>query len=211
MPGHIFDANTLRNFALVGVLDLLPRILPGQLFVGATVRQELHLGVRAFQRNNSDKLGDPAWVAYMTRFQSLDTYLKGLGFRRLAVSTSVAHQAMWNFLACLADEDVMEEGEAESMTLAAFRGLVLYSDELKVFREAENYKNGLFPCPRVGQDPPPHAVEVHSSAWILLEGVEGGVLSMDDAEEIYLEMEIMWERHPKLSLSSLRSGHGRYW
>lgn len=211
MPDHIFDANTLRNFALVGALDLLPRILPGQLFVGATVRQELLEGVRAFQRNNLDQLEDPAWVAYVGRFQSLDADLKRLDFKSLAVSTSMAHQAMWNFLACLTDEDVMEEGEAESMTLAAFKGLVLYSDELKVFREAENYREGRFPCPRVGQDPPPHTVSVHSSAWILLEGVGAGVLEIEDAEDIYREMQVIWERHPGLSLSSLRSGQGRYW
>jgi hypothetical protein len=141
----------------------------------------------------------------------MDTEMKRLGFKPLAVSTSIAHQAMWSFLACLADEDVMEEGEAESMTLAAFKGLVLYSDELKVFREAKNYEEGRFPCPRVGEDLPPHTVEVHSSAWILLKGVESLVLSMNQAEDIYAEMQVIWERHPGKTLNELASGKGRYW
>lgn len=211
MPDHIFDANTLRNFALVGALDLLPRVLSGQFFVGATVRKELLEGARVFQRNNLDQIGDPSWVTYTDRFQNLDTQMKRLGFKPLAVSTSVAHQGMWSFLACLADEDVMEEGEAESMTLAAFKGLVFYSDELKVFREAKNYEEGLFPCPRVGEDPPPHTVEVHSSAWILLKGVADLVLPMEQAEDIYAEMRMIWERHPGRTLEELASGKGRYW
>lgn len=209
---HVFDANTLRNLGLVGALELLPRTLDGTLFIGSVVRDELRRGAKRFPVANAKRLVDPKWVEYALRFQQLDARLAQLGFTTIEVSSASTRAGEFAFLACLVDEWVMEEGEAEAFTVAAYRGHTLYSDEWKVMEEARMFGEGNFPCPFPGEAVPTFdSVTVHSTAWILLEAVERDVVTLADAERAYEEMRDIWQRHPQRTLSQLRDGDGHYW
>jgi hypothetical protein len=210
--GHIFDANTLHNLALASALSMLPETLDGRLYLGRVVRRELERGARRFPQANLHKLPDPRWSAYIARFQGLDAQLDALGFTTLEVTSASTRPGEFAFLACLQDEWLMEEGEAEAFTLAAYRGLILYSDEWKVNEEARNYTADHFPCPYFGNGPPSHArVEVHTTAWLLLEAVEKRVVTFQEADAYYLAMREVWPRHPRKTLAQLRDGEGIYW
>ena len=208
---HIFDANTLRNFALVGALDHLPALVDGDLCIGRVVREELKQGARVFPQRNFHRLDDPNWATYVTRFQGLDAKLNQLRFTTLEVTSASTREGEFAFLTCLHNEEVMEDGEAESFTLAAYRDLVLYSDEYKVYREGDNFSAHDFPCPYHGNELPEYDITVHSTAWLLLKGVERGVFAEDTAEDYYLAMRDIWPRHPKKTLVELADGDGKYW
>ena len=165
MPGHIFDSNTLRNLALVDALGLLPQILSGRLCVSRIVREELRRGAWRFPQANVHRLTEPQWAAYIAQFQGLDAQLTGMGFVQLEVTSASTRSEEFTFMTCLQDEQVMEDGEAESFTLAVYRELTLYSDEFKVHKEAQNFTDGHFPCPYPGEElPPSHTILVHSTA-----------------------------------------------
>lgn len=211
MTHHIFDANTLRNLALADMLQYVPDIVEGICCMGSVVRQELRRGASVYPKRHQHRLADPNWRQYITRFQQLDAELKRLGFQERAVSSASRRAGEFAFLSCLTEEDVMEAGEAEAFTLAVYRDMTLYSDERKVYYEGQAFNAADFPCPYAGDTPPEYDVTVHSTAWLLLEGVRKGVFDMARAEAAYLEMRTFWQRHPNKTLAQLQAGDGMYW
>jgi hypothetical protein len=175
------------------------------------VREELKQGARVFPQRNLHRLDDPNWATYVARFQGLEAKLNELRCTTLEVTSASTRQGEVAFLTCVQDEEVMEAGEAESFTLAAYRGMVLYSDEYKVYREGENFNAHTFPCPYYGDELPEYDIAVHSTAWLLLKGIEQDVFSEATAEDYYLAMRDIWPRHPRKTLAELADGDGKYW
>jgi hypothetical protein len=209
LPGHIFDANVLRNFLLTGTLALLPKICSGKLYLEEIVYEQLARGKLVYRRVHVKHPDDPHHL-YPERFEALDAALKQCGFIKLSLAQSrnAAEQA---YLACLVDEDAMDAGDIECLVLAACRGFTLYSDDLGLCREVQVLNAGNSPCPRYGTGAPPHLpVEIHSTAWLLLEGIRHGHLSQTVAEALWREMQSL-ARLPTETLMQLAAGRGRYW
>lgn len=215
MTGHIFDANTLRNLALVDQLDVLPLVCSGTLYRSGVVKDELKRGPPAFERSHHEALrrGHPERSAQLNRFRGLDTALSALQVREVRLTTNAAHQEALKFFVCCQDTEGMDPGEAESLALAATRGWSFYTDDLQAKRATDRFNADQFGCPPYGSDLALHRpVAVHSTVWLLLEAVQCGVRSLADAELAFSQMRDVWDRHPQQTLSQLRQrGSSAYW
>ena len=208
MAGHIFDTNTLRNFALADALGVLVKVCASRRLVSRAVRSELRRGMHGYARANSDRIAHPPWSLYATRFHGLEAALGQLGFEDAGISDSGEHELQRRILAYLIDGDRLHAGEAESLAIAACSGFAFYTDEAAVHGVGatlwEEFGDALLAAGRRGPVP------VHSSAWILLEAVKSSKLTMDRAEDIFDEMREVWERHPRKTLRALKRVKG-YW
>jgi hypothetical protein len=214
LPGHIFDANTLRNFALIDQLPLLPRLCPGTLYRAGIVRDELHRGPAGFERSHRSALwsGDPDRILQYTRFQALEAQLRALGFSVMSVTTNVAHEEALDLFHHCVDVELMDEGEAESLALAALKDLVFYTDDFQAKEAVLAYNAGTFRFPPFGRSVALHRpIPVHSSAWLLDSAVQAGLLGAQDAEAHFLAMRAFWDRHPRQTLTVLKAGPPHLW
>lgn len=198
---------------LIGAEGLLPRLLVGHLRTAQTVMEELHEGRRVFGNlHHADIATNPARAAQADRFNRYQSSLATAGVQTLALSDHPAVRDRYQFFACLADEDVMDPGEAECFTHATYRNLILYTDDRGAYEAVEAYNAGACPCPYSGQDAPPHhPVEVHSSAWLLLEGVRLRQLTLTAAEDLWSQMMDVWPRHPGKTLTLMQTQSNSYW
>lgn len=215
MPGHIFDANTLRNFALVGQLSLLPSICPGNLYRSGIVKDELQKGPAGFYREHATSiaLGETVRVDQFTRFQALDTTLQALGMIDIRVTGTAAHATTMALFGYCIDVEWMDEGEAESLALAATRNYHFYTDDFQAKELVLKYNDGLFRYPPLGvQATLYRPIPVHSTAWLLNRGVEQHLITREAAEHYFYEMRGIWGGHPQLTLLQLEEGPPlRYW
>lgn len=214
MPGHIFDANILRNFVLCSAEHFLLVACPGPLYWSGVVKKELSEGPAGFARVHKDDIddGDVARIRQLEAFQGLETSLNRLGFINLKVTFNPHLTEAMEFFACCYDIEEMDPGEAESLALAVYRGFTFYTDDLNAYDAVERYNAKSFACPRPGSTPPPNAlIEVHSTPWVLLELVRLGRLSMTEAEAVFLDFKEVWYRHPHISLAELESDPDSYW
>jgi hypothetical protein len=213
LPGHVFDANTLRNFVLIGKANLLPLVCEGTLTWSGIVKDELAKGPKAFKRQFERELlmGDTQRHDHLLAFEKLETTLTDLEFINTRLNTSTAQAEMFLFFVCLVESERMDEGEAESLAFAAYRDRIFYTDDLHAYKAVERYNSGQSRCPPYGANPPPYArVKVHSSAWLLIEAVNQQHLTMKQAEAIFNNMVSVWGRHPRKTLTDLQK-KGLFW
>ena len=190
---------------------MVTKACPGNLYMARSVANEMGLGARRYPEENYHRMPYPPWRDYAARFQACEATLRAAGLRVIAVSESKAHADQLQLLSCFKDEELVELGEAESITLAAYRDLTFYSDERKAKRLADELAVGACACPRAGERRPPYAVQVHTSAWILLEAGKESKADMQRAEALFDEMRLVWPRHPGVGLAELRRRPRGYW
>ena len=209
MPGHVFDANVLKNILLSGHLSLLPELCPGQRYLPVSVYNELLDTKRAFQRMLGRSPTD-ALVRINMLLQNLDAHLERGGLTRLNVlQTDNANE--FEFYVCLDDEDRIDPGETECITLAAYRDLTLYSDDLGAFREVQAINSGTAACLR-DQGAMTLPLTAHGTIWLLLKAAQEGHLTLREASDAYdfmrFELKSRLPRHP---LGAVMADSSHYW
>lgn len=142
---------------------------------------------RGFARLHSD-LALEELMRYQQRLNSYAVSLQRHTFTQVNVLAGATPEEQ-AFLACLLDEDRIDDGEAECLTIAAYRGDTCYSDDYAFKLEVEAFNAGKASCPRQGHGPPPHhPLTVHGTVHLLHEAVNQGVLRASTAEDHYSVM-----------------------
>lgn len=209
MPGHVFDANVLKNILLSGRLSLLPELCPGQRYLPISVYNELLDTRRAFQRMLGRSPRD-ALVRINMLLQDLDAHLERAGLVRLNVLQSDNPDEL-EFYACLDEEDRIDPGETECIALAAYRDLTLYSDDLGAFREVLAINSDTADCLR---DPSTMTLPLttHGTIWLLIKAAQEGRLTLQKASDAYdfmrFELRSRLPRHP---LGTIMADPSQYW
>lgn len=214
MPGHVFDTNVLKNFLLTDLVDLIPKLCPGNLYLPAAVRAELRTMTIEFPRVRASRAGklSMADLGYVQRLKQQQATLKSHNFVELGVLHSANSEEI-GFWSCVDKLDRIHPGETEGLALAAYRDLVLYSDDQAVVRIADQLANEELGCPPYGSETPPFPyVDVHSSIYLLLQAVEQNLLAEDVAESRFHEMRNdIGSRLPRMTLTQLRQSPASYW
>jgi predicted nucleic acid-binding protein len=115
------------------------------------------------------------------------------------------------FYACLADEDRIDPGEIECITLAAYRDLTLYSDDLGAFREVQAINSGTADCLH-DQGAMTLPLTAHGTIWLLLKAAQENYLTLKEASDAYDFMRFeLRSRLPRLPLGTIMADPSQYW
>lgn len=202
MTKHIFDTNVLRNLAISDILPKLPAILEGDLlYVGSVVLNEFKDGANQFGKQH-DHLHDHLQRSECSRRfkRAIKAITNDYGFEVITPSLRSRYEE-FAYALCLQGE--MDDGEAEAFAIAAHRGMILYSDDLQVRQTALRIADDDFPCPPFPDKPPATSLTIHSTIWLLKEGVDKQVLTLEEASVAYDLCRSFDVRLPNQSLASI--------
>lgn len=209
MPGHIFDANVLKNFTLSGHLALLPQLCSGPCYLPSSVYNELMATKRAF-KVLANRVPSAEVVGINVVLQNLDASLQNAGLLRvnLLQTDRPDELAFWT---CLHEEDRIDPGETECIALAVYRDLTIYSDDRAALLEVEAINSRTADCIRMVGDPR-LPLTMHSSIWLLLKAAQEGLLTLTEASRAYEFMiDVLKSRLPRHPLASVMTDRSKYW
>lgn len=208
MTKHIFDTNVLRNLAISDVLPKLPAILEGDLlYVCGAVFKEFKDGASQFGKQDEFH---PKRNECRQRFKDAVNALTQSHNFQVVKPNLKSNYLEYAYALCLQGE--MDDGEAEAFAIAAHRDMILYSDDLQVQKTTLRIADDDFPCPPMPNPPPTDSLTIHSTIWLLKEGIDKQILTTEEATVAYDLLRSFSIRLPDQPLASiLEHNPNAYW